>query len=182
MLVPRSYFTAVALAVVEAASNCLTPDGQRVRLVTFGPSRPTSFGSLDAPPAYRVFVRAIIGLGAIFRDLQEKDNDRAIELAMSGQDDTLFLTRLEMLKEELENGPPDSDSIHEGESQRLRETAELRTIANQVNRMALGEQCFFCGIVYALSHSLAFAAVTSLPGFRDRVGVFEILQGVSSIQ
>ena len=109
-----------------------------MRLVTFGPNRPTSFSPLDAPPAYRVFVRAIVGLGAIFRDLQEKDNDRAIELVMSGQDDMLFLTRIEMLKEELENGPPDSDSVFEGESQRLRETAELRTIANQVNRMALG--------------------------------------------
>lgn len=134
-----SYFTAVALAVVEASTNCLTPDGQRVRLVTYGPDRRASFGSLDAPPAYRVFVRAIVGMGAVLRDLEEKDNDRAIELAMSGQDDTLSLTRIEMLKEELENGPPDSDSIHEGESQRLRETAELRTIANQINRMALGK-------------------------------------------
>lgn len=107
--------------------------------MTYGPDRRASFGSLDAPPAYRVFVRAIVGMGAVLRDLEEKDNDRAIELAMSGQDDTLSLTRIEMLKEELENGPPDSDSIHEGESQRLRETAELRTIANQINRMALGK-------------------------------------------
>lgn len=123
---------------MEAALNGLTPDGQRVRVVSFGSGGPTSFSSLDAPPAYRVFVRAIVGLGAALRDLVERDNQRAMELAMSGQDDNMSLTRIEMLKEELENGPPDSDSIHEGESQRLRETAELRTIANQINRMALG--------------------------------------------
>lgn len=139
LLGSRSYFTAVALAVIEAAMYGLTPDGQRVRIVSFGPGRPTSFSPLDAPPAYKVFVRAIVGLGAVLKDLQDKDTDRAIELASSGQDDNMSLTRIEMLKEELENGPPDSDSIHDGESHRLRETAELRTIANQVNRMSLGK-------------------------------------------
>lgn len=155
----RGYFTAVALAVIEAAMNSLTPDGQRVQIVSLGRGRPTSFGVLDAPPAYRVFVRGIVGLGAVLKDLQEKDNARAIELATSGQEDNVSLTRMEMLKAELEDGPPDSDSVHDSELQSLREAAELRAVSNQVNRMAL--------------------AVNSLPGFRDRVGVFAVLQGVS---
>lgn len=75
----------------------------------------------------------------MLKKLQDEDTERMIELATSGQDDNISLTRIEMLKIEIEDGPPDSDSIHDGESHKLRETAELRTIANQVNRMALGK-------------------------------------------
>ena len=142
MPICNRYFTAVALAVIEAAMYGLTPDGQRVRVVALGRGRPESFGPLDAPAAYRVFVRAIVGLGGVLNKLQDEDTERMIELANSGQDDNMSLTRIEMLKAEIVDGAPDSDSIHDGESHRLRETAELRTVANQINRMALGKNLF----------------------------------------
>lgn len=151
----------MALAIIEAALKNITPDGERVRVVSLDPRGPSSFSPYDAPPSFRVFVRAIVSLGGILRQVQERDNERAIELAMADQDDDMSLTRIEMLKQEIEFGVPDSDSIHESESQHLRETAELRTIANQINRMAL--------------------AVTSLPGFKERTGVFNILLGVSRL-
>lgn len=148
------FFTAVALAIVEAATKNLTPDGQRVRVVSYGAghSRTRSFGTDDAPVQLRVFVREMLRLGAILKELSEKDDARAIELAVRGEDDLGSLTLMELLKQELELGA-ESNPGEGGE------IAEIRSIANFINRTAI--------------------AVTALPGFQQRTGVFDILRGLS---
>lgn len=121
--------SAVALAIVQAAVSCLTPDGQRVRAVSFD-GQSASFGTEDAPISFRVFVRAIVSLGKILRELGQKDDDHAIELAMRGEDDLRSLTRIELLKQELEFG------AEAGDAGDLSQAAEIRSIANHVRRMA----------------------------------------------
>lgn len=132
-----TYSKAVAMAIVQAALTCLTPDGQRVRVVSFN-GQAESFGAEDAPISFRVFVRALVSLGKILRELESKDNDAAIESAMRGEDDLRSLTRIELLKQELEIG------VEAGDAGDISQAAEIRSIANHVRRMS--------------------TAVTSLPG------------------
>lgn len=134
----RGYYTAVAMAIVQAAMTSLTPDAQRVRVVSFNSGQPRTFGTDDAPVSFRVFVRALVSLGKILRELEEKDNNDAIELAMRGEDDLRSLTRIELLKQELEVG------VEAGDAGDISQAAEIRSIANHVRRMS--------------------TAVTSLPG------------------
>lgn len=126
----------MALAIVEAALNYVTPDGQRIRVFAFdngGRAHTTTLGSEDAPPVIQSFVRELLKFNAVLRTFQERDDQRAIELAMQGQDDLGSLTLIESLKQELELGV---DSSNSSESPHM---VEMRTICNSVNRMAIGE-------------------------------------------
>lgn len=107
-------------------------------MVSFNSGQARSFGTDDAPISFRVFVRAIVSLGKILHELEQKDNDHAIELAMRGEDDLRSLTRIELLKQELEVG------VEAGDAGNVSQAAEIRSIANHVRRMS--------------------TAVTSLPG------------------
>ena len=165
---PTCFFRAVALALVEVASTFLTPDGTRVRLVGTGHQRHASFGASDAPEPLRVFASEIIRLGAVLRDLQTKDDETAIRLAMDDRRDSNAATYMELLRRELEYG---SETYGLDEAQ----TAQIRSIANHINRLALGERIRNFAFIAANSPWLA---VTRLPGFRERSGVFSILLGV----
>jgi hypothetical protein len=81
----------------------------------------------------RVFVREILRFSAVLRNLQERDDQKAIDQAMAGQDDLGSLTLVETLKQELELGPEASNSA---ESPHL---IEIRSVCNAINRMAIGE-------------------------------------------
>lgn len=133
-----SYFVAVALAIIEVASQNVSPDGQRIRVVSFGygHERKQSFGIDDAPLQLRVFARELLRLGGILRQLQESDDERAMELAMQDQPDSIFLTQIELLKEEIEVGA--ENATCEGE-----EPSQIRTIANAINRMSLGRSIVY---------------------------------------
>ena len=130
---PTGFFRAVSLALVEVASTFLTPDGTRVRLVGTGHQRHASFGASDAPEPLRVFASEIIRLGAVLRDLQAKDDEKAIQLAIDDRGGSNAPTYMELLKRELEHG---SETYGLDEAQ----TAQIRSIANHVNRLSLGER------------------------------------------
>ena len=125
----------MALAIVETALNNVTPNGQRVRIVTFGAGskESSSLGVADAPLPLRVFIRELLRLSSVLRNLQQQDDQRAIEQALQGQDDLTFLTLLELLRQELELGTSMDNS---SESKPI---LEIRSIANSINRMAIGK-------------------------------------------
>lgn len=130
---PTGFFRAVSLALVEVASTFLTPDGTRVRLVGTGHQRHASFGASDAPEPLRVFASEIIRLGAVLRDLQTKDDEKAIKSAIDDRAGSNAPTYMELLKRELEHG---SETYGLDEAQ----MAQIRSIANHVNRLSLGER------------------------------------------
>lgn len=129
---PRGYFTAVALAIQQVALTNLTPDGNRIRIVGSGHRRNASFGVDDAPEPLRVFAQEIIKLGAILKELQAKDDEHAIHLAVEGLEPGTSPTNMELLQSELEHG---ADSNHEQDGVQV---AEIRSIANHIGRIALG--------------------------------------------
>lgn len=116
----------MALAIVLAASRCLTRDGQRVRVVSAA-GQAASYGSEDAPASFRPVVSSLVGLGKVLRGLEEADDAAAIERAMAGEADAPGLTSIERLSQELELGPEAGDT-----------EPAIRSIANNIRLAASG--------------------------------------------
>ena len=132
---PR-YFTAVALAIVETALYNLTRDGQRVLLVNFADMQAanSSIGLEDAPTPLRGLVSELLRLGEVVRELQDRDDQSAIDRAIDDEDDLRSLTLIELLRQELEAGADAHPNCESGSMY------EIGTIANSVNRMAIGKK------------------------------------------
>lgn len=148
---PRAYFAAVALAVLDVAATCVTPEGDVVGVLG------TRLTLAECPPALRPFMVELGGIARAAREMEEQDDEAAMRLAAAGED--VPAPRLERVRNMLERGV----GHDAGEREQGRRSVEGRAVAfaNRVNALALG--------------------LTRLRAFRERQGeVFKVLAGVGT--
>ncbi|KZV66185.1 hypothetical protein PENSPDRAFT_667891 [Peniophora sp. CONT] len=92
----RSYFGAVALAILSVASTAMTPDGG-VRGVMG-----TNLHLSDCPSALRPLMLEFAGIGHAATEMEEQDTEEAMRLVAVGED--IPPPRLERVKTMLEHG------------------------------------------------------------------------------
>ena len=92
----RSYFGAVALAILAVASTAMTPDGG-VRGVMG-----TNLHLADCPTALRPLMLELAGIGHAASEMEEQDTEEAMRRAAAGED--IPPPRLERVRTMLEHG------------------------------------------------------------------------------
>ncbi|KIM29651.1 hypothetical protein M408DRAFT_22540 [Serendipita vermifera MAFF 305830] len=93
----RAYFSAVSLAILTVATDCLTPDGGV--LTPLGHELTLA----ECPPAYKPLMIELGGIGAQAKHMREEDDERAMYLARSGRTEN-FEPRMDRLRKMLEKG------------------------------------------------------------------------------
>ncbi|VDB83987.1 unnamed protein product [Peniophora sp. CBMAI 1063] len=122
----RSYFGAVALAILSVASTAMTPDGG-VRGVMG-----TNLHLEDCPSALRPLMLELAGIGHAATEMEEQDTEEAMRRAAAGED--IPPPRLERVKTMLEHGV-----AYERQGAVGRESPEGRAVAfaNRINALAI---------------------------------------------
>ncbi|KZT22160.1 hypothetical protein NEOLEDRAFT_1138274 [Neolentinus lepideus HHB14362 ss-1] len=149
---PRAYFAAVSFAILDVATTCVMPDGavqgvlgQQLTLV-------------DCPQGLRPFMIELAGIGAAAREMEEQDDDAAVQIAAQGGE--VPVPRLERVRWMLEKGVG-HHLRDEGDAGRRSVEGRAVAFANRINGLALG--------------------LTRLKAFRERQGeVFKVLSGVGT--
>ncbi|KIL57646.1 hypothetical protein M378DRAFT_171541 [Amanita muscaria Koide BX008] len=149
---PRAYFASVAFAILDIATTSITPDNLGIIGVLGTPLR-----LADCPLELRPFMKEIINIGVKAKEIEERDNNSAMECASRGEE--LPDPVMDRVKVILELGVG-----HEREGGRGGRTSfegRAVTFANRINALSL--------------------AMTKLRAFRERQEqVFKILAGIGS--
>lgn len=149
----RAYFSSVAFAILDVATTAVTADGTAIVGVLGTPLRLE-----DCPIELRPFMRELIDIGAQAREMEQVDNDTAMEYAQRGEDiPEPILDRAKVIFE-LGIGSERERGRREG---RLSVEGRAVAFANRINALSL--------------------AMTKLRAFKERQDqVFKILAGIGS--
>jgi len=150
---PRAYFASVAFAILDIATNAVTPDGAVVGVL----GQPLTLA--DCPPQLRPFMMELGAIGKQAREIEEQDNQTAMDFAVRGED--IPVPRMERVRTMLEEGVG-ANLIRRGEEEGRR-SVEGRAVAfmNRINALSLG--------------------LTSLRAFKERQeDVFKVLTGIGA--
>ncbi|KAF8699467.1 hypothetical protein AX14_000927 [Amanita brunnescens Koide BX004] len=149
----RAYFAAVAFAIFDVATTAVTADGTAIVGVLGTPLRLE-----DCPNELRPFMQELVGIGAQARELEQMDNDTAMQYAQRGDDiPEPILDRVKVIFE-LGVGQERERGRREG---RLSVEGRSVTFSNRINALSL--------------------AMTKLRAFKERQDqVFKILSGIGS--
>lgn len=150
---PRAYFSSVAFAILDVASTAVTPDGAIIGVL----GKPLTLE--DCPRALKPFMIELTQIGQQAKQIEEEDNQSAIELAQQGQE--IPVSRLDRVKFLLEEGIGSERDLRD--ARRGRRSVEGRSVAftNRINALSL--------------------SMTRLKPFRERQeAIFEILAGIGS--
>lgn len=150
---PRAYFASVAFAILDVASTAITPDGAIIGVL----GKPLTLD--DCPRPLKHFMIELTQIGRQAKQMEEEDNQSAIEFAQQGQE--IPISRLDRVKLLLEEGIGSERDLRD--ARQGRRSAEGRAVAftNRINALSLG--------------------MTRLKPFRERQeAIFEILAGIGS--
>ncbi|KAK7042921.1 hypothetical protein VNI00_008657 [Paramarasmius palmivorus] len=149
----RAYFASVAFAILDVATTSMTSEGAVVGVL----GTPLSLD--DCPPEYRPFMMELGAIGRLAKDLEEEDNNVALEYAQRGED--IPVTRMDRIRAMLENGVGCEQRRREEEEGRASPEGKAVAFTNRINGLSLG--------------------MTTLRAFRERQDiVFKVLAGISS--
>jgi len=150
---PRAYFASVAFAVLDVATNAVTPDGAIIGVL----GKPLTLA--ECPRELRPFMMELAGIGQAAKAMEEEDNEIAMDLAQRGKD--IPLSRLDRVKMMLEEGVGYERGLREADAGRRSVEGRAVSFANRINSLSLG--------------------MTRLKAFRERQEfVFKILAGIGS--
>jgi hypothetical protein len=149
---PRAYFASVAFAVLDVATNSMTPDGAVIGVLG------TPLTLEKCPPELRPFMAELAAIGHAARELAEEDDAIAMKHAARGEE--IPPTRMDRVRLMLEQGVGYAMGRR---SQEGRRSVEGRAVSftNRVNALSLG--------------------MTKLKAFRERQDdVFKVLAGIGA--
>ncbi|TFK31596.1 hypothetical protein BDQ12DRAFT_693923 [Crucibulum laeve] len=150
---PRAYFASVAFAILDVATNAVTPDGAVVGVLG------TPLTIEQCPPPLRPFMAELAAIGQQAREIEEQDNNTAMEHAQRGED--IPQTRMERVRMMLEEGVGYERGRREAEDGRRSVEGRAVAFTNRINALSLG--------------------LTKLRAFRERQDdVFKILAAIGS--
>jgi len=143
----------VAFAVLDVATNAVTPDGAIIGVL----GKPLTLA--ECPRELRPFMMELAGIGQAAKAMEEEDNEIAMDLAQRGKD--IPLSRLDRVKMMLEEGVGYERGLREADAGRRSVEGRAVSFANRINSLSLG--------------------MTRLKAFRERQEfVFKILAGIGS--
>ncbi|KZT36665.1 hypothetical protein SISSUDRAFT_1024001 [Sistotremastrum suecicum HHB10207 ss-3] len=146
---PRGYFATVSLAILYASTSSISPDGAVIGVT--GQTLKLS----ECPREVRPLMSEFAGIGALAREIEEEDNDAAMELAQ--RDQPIPGPRIERVKRILENGLG-AELARDGERSPSPEGRAV-VFANRINALAM--------------------KMMGLPAFKERQrDIFKVLKGV----
>lgn len=150
---PRAYFASVAFAILDVATTAVTADGTTIVGVLGTPLR-----LVDCPTEMRPFMQEMISIGLQAREIEQTDNETAMQYAQRGEDiPEPILGRVKVILE-LGVGHERDQGRREG---RMSIEGRAVTFANRINALSL--------------------AMTKLRAFKERQEyVFKILAGIGS--
>lgn len=148
---PRAYFASVAFAILDVATNAITPDGAVVGVL----GQPLTLE--DCPPPLRPFMIELAGIGQRAKEIEEADNESAMKHAEKGED--IPPSRMDRVKMMLEEGVGHTRGRRDAEEGRRSVEGRAVAFMNRINALSLG--------------------MTSLRAFKERQeDVFKVLAGV----
>ncbi|PPQ71661.1 hypothetical protein CVT26_010579 [Gymnopilus dilepis] len=149
----RAYFASVAFAVLDVATNSVTPDGAIIGVL----GKPLTLQ--ECPRALRPFMVEHASIGHQAKEMEEQDTQTAIELVQAGKN--VPLSRLDRVKMMLEEGVGYEQGLNDARDGRRSVEGRAVAFANRINALSLG--------------------MTRLKAFRERQDdVFKVLAGIGS--
>ncbi|KAG6917721.1 hypothetical protein DXG01_001372 [Tephrocybe rancida] len=150
---PRAYFASVAYAILDVATTAITPEGSVVGVLG------TPLTLADCPPELRPFMIELAAIGAQAKEIEDADNDTAMQYAQRGED--IPPSKMERVRKMLEEGVGYADGRREAEEGRRSVEGRAVAFTNRINALSLG--------------------MTRLRAFRDRQDeVFKVLAGIGA--
>lgn len=149
----RAYFASVAFAVLDVSTNAITPDGAVIGVIG------KELTLAECPRELRPFMAELAAIGLQAHEMEEEDNQVAMDLAQRGKD--IPLSRLDRVNMILEEGVGYERGLQDARDGRRSVEGRAVAFANRVNALSLG--------------------MTKLRAFRERQGdVFKVLGGIGS--
>lgn len=150
---PRAYFASVAYAILDVATNAVTPEGSIVGVL----GQPLTLA--DCPRELRPFMAELAAIGQQAKEIEEEDNKTAMDYAQRGED--IPSSRMDRVRLMLEQGVGYAQGRREAEERRRSVEGRAVAFTNRINGLSLG--------------------MTRLRAFRERQeDVFKVLAGIGS--
>ncbi|KAF7346375.1 hypothetical protein MSAN_01865400 [Mycena sanguinolenta] len=150
---PRAYFAAVAFAVLNVATNSMTPDGAVIGVLG------TPLTLDKCPPELRPFMAELAAIGRVARELGDEDDAIAMKHAARGEE--VPPTRMDRVRLMLEQGVGYAQGRRDVEEGRRSVEGRAVAFTNRINGLSLG--------------------MTKLKAFRERQeDVFKVLAGIGA--
>ncbi|RDB28721.1 hypothetical protein Hypma_014957 [Hypsizygus marmoreus] len=150
---PRAYFASVAYAILDVATNAVTPDGAVVGVL----GQPLTLA--DCPPELRPFMTELAAIGQQAREMEEADNNSAMQYAQ--RDEEVPPSKMDRVKLMLEEGVGYAEGRREAEEGRRSVEGRAVAFTNRINALSLG--------------------LTRLRAFKERQSdVFKVLAGIGA--
>ncbi|KAG6845248.1 hypothetical protein H0H87_011983 [Tephrocybe sp. NHM501043] len=147
----RAYFASVAYAILDVATTAITPDGAVVGVLG------TPLTLADCPQELRPFMLELAAIGAQAKDIEDADNETAMQYAQRGED--IPPSKMDRVRKMLEQGVGYAEGRQEAAEGRRSVEGRAVAFTNRINALSLG--------------------MTRLRAFRERQDeVFKVLSGI----